>query len=104
MSTHSDVKPFRCDRCDKSYCDSRSLKRHMDQCHSLKCNEVQMMDSDAQFCNKSDEDFPDTSDPNMKLKSSFFEELVSESPKASSRLVKKLQAVLLYFSVSCYFM
>ncbi|OQV18093.1 putative Transcriptional-regulating factor 1 [Hypsibius exemplaris] len=33
LLTHSDKKPFACpvDNCGKSYCDSRSLKRHLDQ-------------------------------------------------------------------------
>ncbi|XP_055339054.1 transcriptional-regulating factor 1-like [Paramacrobiotus metropolitanus] len=33
MLTHSDKKPFECpvESCGKSYCDSRSLKRHLDQ-------------------------------------------------------------------------
>ena len=56
-----------------------------------------MMDSDTLFCNKSNEDVPRISDLNMKLKNNFYEELVSESPKASSRLVKKLQVFLFYF-------
>ena len=35
MLTHEDKKPFECKApgCDKSYCDSRSLKRHVESQH-----------------------------------------------------------------------
>lgn len=37
LLTHSDKKPFSCpvENCGKSYCDSRSLKRHLDQHESV---------------------------------------------------------------------
>jgi uncharacterized Zn-finger protein len=38
MNVHKSVKPFRCvmKDCDKSYCDARSLRRHLEHGHNMR--------------------------------------------------------------------
>lgn len=47
MMTHSSKKPFECKfaNCSKSYCDARSLKRHLENYHQASIKSFQ--DSDA---------------------------------------------------------
>jgi len=45
LNVHKIVKPFRCPcssvDCDKSYCDARSLRRHLEHAHNIKNAVVQ---------------------------------------------------------------
>ena len=52
--THDSVKPFRCTKlgCQKSYCDVRSLRRHLEIAHSISIDtsddgDMLMMNSSA---------------------------------------------------------
>ncbi len=51
MMTHRSKKPFECkfDGCDKSYCDARSLRRHLENHHMQTLNDPSAAPDNAAY-------------------------------------------------------